>query len=108
MLIYNTTFHVEGEAQLGPFLTFMRDVYVPAAIRDGYLRNPRFVRLLTDLGDNLFGYALMCEVEDVQTLKRWKLETGRSLESSFHQTFGEKVLMFSTSMKDVTEKVVST
>ena len=72
MLIYNTTFHVEGEAQLGPFLTFMRDVYVPAAIRDGYLRNPRFVRLLTDLGDNLFGYALMCEVEDVQTLKRWK------------------------------------
>ena len=84
----------------------MRDVYVPAAIRDGLLQNPRFVRLLTEVGDNLFGYALMCEVEDVKILKKWKLETGRTLESNFHQQFGEKVLMFSTSMKDVTEKVV--
>ena len=89
MLIYNTTFHVEGENNLSPFLTYMRDVYVPAAIRDGLLQNPRFVRLLTEVGDNLFGYALMCEVE-----------------ANFHQQFGEKVLMFSTSMKDVTEKVV--
>jgi hypothetical protein len=106
MLIYNTTFHVEGENNLSPFLTYMRDVYVPAAIRDGLLQNPRFVRLLTEVGDNLFGYALMCEVEDVKILKKWKLETGRTLESNFHQQFGEKVLMFSTSMKDVTEKVV--
>jgi hypothetical protein len=108
MLIYNTTFHVDGEQHVAAFLTYMRDVYVPTAIRNNYLRNPRFVRLLTDVGEGLFGYALMCEVEDVQTLKKWKLETGHTLESNFHQRFGEKILMFSTSMKDVTEKVTPT
>ncbi len=105
MLIYNTTFHVDGEHLLSPFLTYMRDNYVPAAIEKGYLRNPRFVRLLADVGDNLIGYALMCEVEDVQILKKWKLEIGHALESNFHQQFGEKILTFSTAMKDVTEKV---
>lgn len=106
MLIYNTTFHVDGEHQLSPFLTYMRDEYLPAALRKGYLRNPRFVRLLTDIGDNLLGYALMCEVDDVVALKRWKNEVGHDLESAFHQKFGEKILMFSTTMKDVTDKVL--
>ena len=101
MLIYNTTFHVDGEHQLSAFLTYMRDVYYPGVTRGGYLQNPRFVRLLTEIGDNLIGYALMCEVEDVKTLKKWKLEVGRELESGFHQQFGEKILTFSTSMKVV-------
>ncbi len=105
MLIYNTTFHVDGERLLGPFLTYMRDVYLPAAIEKDYLRNPRFVHLLADVGDNLFGYALMCEVEDVKVLKKWKLEIGHTLESNFHQQFGEKILMFSTAMKDVSDKL---
>lgn len=105
MLLYNTTFHVDGEHLLSPFLTYMRDVYFPAVTARGYLRNPRFVRLLTDIGDNLIGYALMCETDDVVTLKRWRKEIGDVLASNFHDRFGEKVLMFSTTMKDVTDKV---
>lgn len=105
MLIYNTTFHVDGEHLLSPFLTYMRDEYLPAALAQGYLRNPRFVRLLTDIGDNLTGYALMCEVQDVLVLKKWKKEVAPALESAFHQRFGEKILMFSTTMKDVTDKI---
>lgn len=105
MLIYNTTFHVDGERLLSPFLTFMRDEYVPKATAKGYLQHPRFVRLLTDIGDNLTGYALMCDVEDVIKLKKWKQEIGHDLEALVHKQFGEKVLMFSTTMKDVTEKI---
>ena len=105
MLIYNTTFHVDGERLLGQFLTYMRDIYYPAVTARGYLHNPRFVRLLADVGEGLIGYALMCEVEDVVTLKKWKNEIGRTLESNFHDHFGESILMFSTAMKDVTEKV---
>lgn len=105
MLIYNTTFHVDGELTLSPFLTYMRDEYFPHVTDGGFLRNPRFVRLLTDIGDNLTGYALMCEADDVVALKKWMLATGRTLEANLHKRFGEKVLMFSTSMKDVTEKV---
>ena len=105
MLLYNTTFHVDGEHLLSPFLTYMRDEYMPHVTEKGYLRNPRFVRLLTDIGDNLTGYALMCEVDDVVALKKWKQEVGNDLDTHFHNRFGEKVLTFSTTMKDVTEKV---
>lgn len=101
MLIYNTTFHVEGEHLLPPFLTYMRDVYRPAVTQRGYVKSTRFVRLLTDIGDNLIGYALMFDIDDVQVLKKWKLEVGRELEANFHKQFGEKILCFSTTMKDV-------
>ncbi len=105
MLIYNTTFHIDGEHLLSPFLTFMRDEYLPAVMAAGHLRNPRFVRLMVDLGDTMTGYALMCEVDDVQTLKLWKQQAGHDLEKRLFNRFGEKVLMFSTAMKDVTEKI---
>lgn len=108
MLIYNTTFHVDGERTLSPFLTYMRDEYYPHVTEGGLMRNPRFVRLLTDIGDDLTGYALMCEVDDVVALKKWKQETGRKLEEKLHERFGEKVLTFSTTMKDVTEKIAKT
>lgn len=85
---------------LPKFLSYMRDVYYPKAT-EKYIKSARFVRLLADVGEGLIGYALMCEVEDVKTLKQWKQEIGWNLESSFHDQFGEKILMFSTAMKDV-------
>ena len=105
MLIYNTTFHVDGDRYLSAFLTYMRDIYYPAVTGKGYLKNPRLVRLLADVGEGLIGYALMCEVDDIQTLKKWKNEIGRTLESNFYDHFGQKILMFSTAMQDVTSKV---
>lgn len=101
MLIYNTSFHVDGEALISPFRTYMRDVYLPKVTERGYLKNPRFVSLLTDIGDGLQGFALMCEVENVVVLKKWRKEIGDTLMADFHATFGEKVLTFSTSMKEI-------
>lgn len=98
MLIYNTSFHVDGEALIGPFLTYMRDYYLPAATARGYLRNPRLMRLLTDVGEGLFGYALMCECDSAADLKRWKQEIEDVLLSSFRDRFGERILTFSTTM----------
>ena len=101
MLIYNTTFHVDGERIVGHFITYMRDIYFPAVTARGYLKNPRFVHLLTNIGEGLTGYALMCDVEDIHDLKRWREEIGHTLESNLYDRFGQKVLTFSTTMKDV-------
>lgn len=101
MLIYNTSFHVDSERVLGSFLGFMRDEYLPAITAHGLIGHYRFVRLLTDIGEGMIGYAVMCDVADIQTLKRWKQEVGTQLESKLHARFGEKVLTFSTTMKDV-------
>lgn len=101
MLIYNTSFHVDGEREVSKFLSYMRDVYLPAVTARGYLTNPRFVRLLTDVGDGILGYCLMCDCQDVKTLKQWKIEIGDTLMSSFHDHFGERILTFSSTMKDI-------
>lgn len=101
MLIYNTSFHVSGERTLQQFLTYMRDTYLPAIKQGDYLQHVRFVRLLTDIGDDVIGYCVMAEVNDVVALKKWKLEVGRTADSNFHQEFGESVLTFSSTMKEV-------
>ena len=107
MLIYNTSFHVEGERTLQPFLTYMRDVYLPALRQGGLLLRLRFVHLLTDIGDEKFGYCVMVEVPDLKTLKKWKLEVANPADTNFHKEFGEKVLTFSSTMKEVELKGVS-
>jgi len=101
MLIYNTSFHVDTEHELSRFLTYMRDTYLPAIEQGGLMQHVRFVHLLTDIGDHLIGYSVMGEFEDLQKMKKWKLDIGRVADASFHQEFGEKVLTFSTTMKEV-------
>ena len=100
MLIYNTTFHVSGgEREYGLFLDFMHEIYMPGAAASPYLKNTRFVNLITNLGDGVSGYALMSDVENIADLKRWKKETEEALHSLLYKRFGESVLTFSTAMK---------
>ncbi len=102
MLIYNTSFHIDGEEHLSDFLLYMRDEYLPAVLSNGYLRNPRFVRLLVDIGDGLLGYSLMLEADGVAALKRFKKEIEPSVDAAFIAKFGERVLRFSTTMTEIT------
>lgn len=99
--IYNTSFHVDTEKDLSRFLTYMRDTYLPAIAQGEYMQHIRFVHLLTDIGDNLIGYSVMGEFSDLQKLKKWTLEVGRPADADFHREFGDKVLTFSTTMKEV-------
>lgn len=99
MLVYNTTFHVE-EAVLQQFLCFVKDEYYPKVTAGGHLENPRLLRLLGDVGDGLFGYALMADCPgEAASLKKWRHETGDALIAEVQKKFGTKVLTFSTSMK---------
>lgn len=101
MLIYNTSFHVSGERTLQHFLTYMRDSYLPAIKEGEALQHVRFVRLLTDIGDDQIGYCVMGDIKDVVALKKWRQEVGDKALAAFHQKFGESVLTFSSTMKEV-------
>lgn len=101
VLIYNTSFHLEGETLIGPFLCYMRDEYLPQVEQSPYLSCPRFVRLLTDVGEGVFAYSLMCDCPDVVALKKWRKETGDRLLADLHARFGQKILTFNTTMKEI-------
>ena len=101
MIIYNTTFHVE-ESQLQAFLCFVKDEYYPAVSKGNYLTNVRLVHLLGDVGDGLYGYAVMADCEgEALALKKWREETGNELLRKLQARFGTKVLSFSTAMRVV-------
>ena len=103
MLVYNTTFHVE-EAQLQPFLCFVKDVYFPAVTDGDFLTHPRLVRLLGDVGEGLMGYAIMADCAGgAADIKRWRQATGDALLARLQQQFGTRVLTFSTAMTVVLE-----
>lgn len=105
MIIYNTTFHVE-EAQLQAFLCFVKDEYFPAVTNGGHLVRPRLVRLLGDVGDGLYGYAVMADCPgEAAALKKWREETGNLLLSKLQAQFGTHVISFSTAMRVVKENL---
>lgn len=101
MLIYNISFHIDDEAFIRPFLSHMREHFLPAVTAQGYLRQPRFMRLLTDIGDGLVGYSLMCECDSAADLKCWKREVGDALLAALSHHFGDKVLTFSSTLRVV-------
>lgn len=101
MLIYNTSFHITGEALVARYLQFMREEYIPRALDGGLLVQPRFMRILTAVGDDVFAYSLMLEAADAAALKVWRQTVGTPLERAVAARFGESVLMFSTVMKEV-------
>jgi hypothetical protein len=101
MLIYNTSFHINGERIVPKFLQFMNDEYLPRMASTGHMTNLRFVRLLTNIGEDMVAYALMADTPTVVTLKAWKQAVGDSLEAEFAQVFGESILLFSTTMRTV-------
>lgn len=105
MIIYNTTFHIDGERHVARFLAYLRDSYYPAVTSHDAVRNPRIIRIVTSVGEDTFAYALMFEAESIRDLKRWKSEVGQKAEADLHAHFGQKVLAFSTLMKDVTTQV---
>lgn len=107
MLIYNITFHVDGELNLAPYLTYMHDVLYPTAANKEYVKNPRFTRLLTDIGEEMYGFSFSFEVDDVKAMKKWKQEIGNKAEEDFNDALGGKVITFSTTMFDMTTHITS-
>lgn len=99
MIIFNTTFHVDDSLK-NKFLDFIKNSYVPKALTDNILKEPRLSEILSQEehpeGTN---YALQFLVSDVETLNIWYKSTGLELNKDLAATFGQKVAGFSTVMR---------
>lgn len=100
MIIFNTTYHVDDSLK-NKFLDYIKTEYIPRAISSGILSQPRLAEILSQeekpQGTN---YALQFNVSDIKNLNRWYSESGLKLNDDFVAQFGEKVVGFSTLMKD--------
>lgn len=97
MLIYNTTFQVDGDIS-EHFLIWLKESYIPETEKHGALKAPRLCRVLSHR-DEGSSYSLQWEVESSSLLHRWHLEQGVPLNEELVKMFGNKVIGFPTLME---------
>ena len=99
MYILNTTFHVDNRV-CRDFLDWARKVYMPAAIDTGLFGSARLLRVLTDTDSEGVSFALQMDCESISEARRWHDETATLLRDDMSQRWGDKVLFFTTYLKD--------
>ena len=98
MLIYNTTYQVDEE-QEDNFLIWIKEFYLPEVEKNGLLRAPRLVRVLSHREEGSTCYSLQFEVESSAILHRWHMGQGVRLNEELLKIFKDEVVGFPTLME---------
>jgi len=101
MIVYNTTFHIDKEVA-EDVIIYLRHQFIPDSLADGLLQQPRLLKLNQVNADDGLNIALQFDVKDMMTLNRWLSGQGATVRKSFVNSFGHKVVGFSTVMEEMT------
>ena len=102
MIVYNTTFHIE-KTVWDACLAYLRQHYIPGALKSGELLNPclRRVMLAEEAEENGVNVSVQFEVKDLDTLNVWLQREGNRLHKDLVSRFGYQVAGFSTLLEDL-------
>lgn len=100
MIVYNTTFHTD-DANEERFLEWLKTVFIPKALENGILSDPRLTRVFNHNGDNGQSYSLQFRTETIDGLSQWYETTGNTLVETLGKQFGEAVAGFSTLLEEM-------
>lgn len=100
MIIYNTTFHAHNDVAK-EFLDWLKNEYVPAAVGDGRLAEPRLAKVLNAEESDGSNYSLQFRVSGLDALRAWYGDVGDDLIVAMSQKFGHQVAGFSTLLEEV-------
>ncbi len=100
MIIYNITFHIDNKV-LDECLIFFKKEYIPKAIANKILENPRFCKILSHSEDGSTSYSLQFQVKNLDALNNWWKECGNLLNEQLVKRFSEQVMGFTTLLEAV-------
>ncbi len=100
MIIYNTTFTIPKELQI-EFIKYIRSEYVPNALKDNFISEPRFSRVYSKNDDESFSYALEFMSDNIEKLEEWNNKIGKRLYISLISKFKQNILGFTTVLQPV-------
>lgn len=100
MLIFNTTFHVDNSV-FDKYLTFIKETYIPQAIKSGALQAPTLSRIHASHGETGVSLALQFKAESIEVLNEWAEQTGDNLQREIVKQFGDKVAGFATLLEEI-------
>ena len=98
MLIYNTTYHIEGREDKN-FLIWLQEHYLPEVEKNGILHTPRISRILSHIEEGSICLSVQFEVENSAMLHRRHQEQGVKLNEELLDVFKNKVIGFPTLME---------
>lgn len=96
MIILNTTFYIHPSIE-SEFLLWIKKEYVPAALV-ARLEEPQLAVILTEVGEDVTGYAFQLKASCKQEAEAWHDGEGASLRDRFIGRYGQKAIFFSTYM----------
>ncbi len=100
MFIYNTTFIVEKILN-NQFLDFLSKEYIPKALSNNYIDEPRLSLIHVSNEEGGLSYALEFKVTNIELLETWNIEIGKELNLLLMTKFRQRVLSFSTILQPI-------
>lgn len=100
MLIYNTTYTVPV-ADARNFVIWIKESFIPQANNDGYLSDPRLLRILSHHDENSECFSVQFKVDSTAQLHQWYVKKGQQLALEMKSLFDERVVGFSTLMEEI-------
>lgn len=97
MIVFNTTYNVSNDKAVA-FIKWLRTRYVPYATESGQLTEARLAHLMVENDGQTNSFSLQFIVENVDVLEKWYHSHGAELVHELEQTFGQKVVGFTTIM----------
>ncbi|MGL5637120.1 MAG: DUF4286 family protein [Bacteroidales bacterium] len=99
MIIYNTTYQVDPSIH-DEAINWIKESLIPSLLKTQHLKNPRFVKVLTDDPNNN-SYSLQFEVDSIADLNAWYKQVGAEIYSSLTNKYGNKLLGFTTLLENI-------
>lgn len=100
MIIFKTTFHLDEKIH-DEALAYIKNVYIPEAMKGGILYMPQLSLQLVEYEEAGGSYTLQFRVRDRAALNKWLEEEGGSLKADMDKTFGEGLCCFVTLQKRI-------
>ncbi len=83
------------------FIRFMREEYVPQALKCGIIKEPRLSRVYSQEAEDGYSYALEFTANNLEDLEAWNTKTGRKLYFSLIKKFKQNIPGFASVLQPV-------
>lgn len=100
MIIFNTTFHIDDSIN-EEAIAYLKNDYIPNAIRTGRLRNPQLLLIHAQHEESGKSYSLQFKVDNLTLLESWMEEESAVLNERLTSLFGNKVCGFITLLEEI-------
>lgn len=95
--LVNTSFHITADVKEN-FIRWVKGEYIPAIKSTGIFTNPMFCRLMVQVEEGTYSYAVHFLTSDLDAATRWQECEGAELRNRFRP---DQMLHFTTYMEEI-------